>query len=423
MCVRDARDAAPAGPASCGGTRKLDLYSYRPTRVEISLDALRRNLLAFRRALPDGVAVMAVVKANAYGHGAVMAAREAEAAGAAYLGVAFLDEALELRRAGVGLPILVLGYTPPEGLAVAARHRVTLTVFSEDVLEALRAGRQGDAPLAVHVKIDTGMGRLGLLPGEDAVRFVEALARTPGVLLEGLFTHYACADEADKRYTREQYVKFRRFVETLRARGLTFRWVHAGNSAAGLDTPEWTFNMLRLGIGLYGLYPSEEVNRRRVALEPVMSFRTAVVHLKTLPPNSGVSYGAVYRTSGYERIATLPVGYADGYSRMLTGKAEVLIRGVRAPVVGRICMDQCMVRVDGVPGVSLHDEVVLFGKQGDACLPADEVARWLGTIHYEVTCMVSHRVPRIYLRNGEPVSAENPLIGEDFGARTANKHT
>lgn len=384
---------------------------YRPTWVEISLDAIRHNVAAFRRALPEGIRLMAVIKANAYGHGAVEIARAAERCGIDYLGVAFLDEALQLREAGIRAPLFVLGYTPPRGLDLAAEYDIAIGLYDDKVLEAIADGaNRRSKPLKVHIKIDSGMGRLGLADAGEAVRFIERALETPGLAVEGLYTHYAKADETDKSYTETQYRKFADIAEHFRRRGISFPCLHAGNSATGIDTPAWTFNMLRLGISLYGLYPSPEVNRERVSLRPVMAYKTKIIHLKELPPGSGISYGAIYKTSGTERIATLPVGYADGYSRLLTGKAEVLIRGQRAPVVGRICMDQCMVDVTHIPDAVVGDEAVLFGRQHDAEISADEVASWLGTINYEVTCMVDHRVPRIYVRdNGVVENIVNEL--------------
>jgi alanine racemase len=390
---------------------------YRPTYVEVSLDALHHNIMAFRQALPRETAIMAVVKADAYGHGAVEVAKQAISSGAEYLAVAFLDEALELRQAGIEAPILALGYTPPEGLELARRHRITITAYSEEVLEAmerLSPASQGQPNLQVHVKLDTGMGRIGLHREDEAIRFIERVLALPGVRLEGLFTHYAKADEKDKTYTMEQHRKFTRVVRHFAERGITFRYIHAGNSATAIDTPELAYNMVRLGISMYGLYPSDEVNRRKIELRPVLSLKTGIVHLKSLPPNSGVSYGTIYRTQTDEVIATLPIGYADGFSRILTQKAEALVRGRRVPIVGRICMDQCMANVSAVPDVRQRDEVVLIGRQGDETITADDVARQLGTINYEVTCMISHRVPRVYVRKGKPVQKINPLLRHVF---------
>ncbi|MBD0379713.1 alanine racemase [Paenibacillus sedimenti] len=389
---------------------------YRPTWVEISLDALRSNIEGFQKVLPKGMKTMAVVKADAYGHGAVGVSKEAIAAGVDYLGVAFFDEALELRNAGITAPILVLGYTPPEGIEMARQKDVTIAVYSHEVLDALRKqveehkGREQEKKLKIHVKLDTGMGRLGLHTEKDAIPFIEQALALPNVEVEGLFTHYANADEIDKTYTIEQFRRFERIVEYFKRKEIKFPYIHAGNSAAAIDLPNLTYSMVRLGISMYGLYPSEEVNKQKIELKPVLSLKTGIVHLKTLPPNSGVSYGTIYFTKSEEKIATLPIGYADGFSRMLSTKAEALIRGQRVPIVGRICMDQCMANVSEVPDVQAGDEVVLIGEQDGERITVEDVARLLGTINYEVTCMISHRVAKVYIRNGIREDAINPLM-------------
>lgn len=386
----------------------MDSY-YRPTRAEISLDALRHNLFSFRQVIPKHIKLMAVVKANAYGHGALQISKEALDCGVDYLAVAFLDEALELRKAGIQAPILVLGYTPPDGIQLAIKHRISLTVYSEDVLQVLEQRVSEANQLTIHMKIDTGMNRLGIYNDQQAIDFVRRALRIPGLHIEGLFTHYACADERDKSYTYMQHDRFTQTVEKLRSQGVEFPIIHAGNSATGIDMPELSFNMVRLGISMYGLYPSNQVNRERVRLQPVMSFKTAVVRSEVMPLDSGVSYGGTYHTKEDERIATLPVGYADGYSRLLSSNAEALICGVKVPVVGRVCMDQCMLNVTGLDDVSIGEEVVLFGTQGDAVISADDLAQRIGTINYEITCKVSHRVPRVYIRDGKQVEVANPL--------------
>ncbi|SDX44946.1 alanine racemase [Paenibacillus sp. CF384] len=388
---------------------------YRPTRAEISLDALSHNLQSFRRAMPEGMKLMASVKANAYGHGAIETAREAERCGVDFLGVAFLDEALQLRQAGIKTNILVLGYVPPQGLAAARDADIAIALFSDEILEAAAALPAADKKLAVHVKIDTGMGRLGLLAGEDALAFISRAMEQPGIHVEGLFTHYAKADEADKSYTQLQYERFSTFVKQLKAADLHIPIIHAANSAAGIDTPEMGGGMLRLGISMYGLYPSAECNRQRVQLEPVMTLKTAVVMVKDVPEGWGISYGTRYVTKGNERIGTLPVGYADGFSRMLSGKAEVLLRGQRARVLGTICMDQCMIALDDADAaqqgpVQVGEEVVLMGRQGDEVISAEEFEEKLGTINYEVICMVAARVPRVYMRGQQVVAVTNPLL-------------
>ena len=381
---------------------------YRPTVAEVSLDALAHNIRAFRANLPPGTRILASVKANAYGHGAVETAREAVAAGADYLGVAFLDEALQLRRAQIRAPILVLGYTPAAGLAAAREHDITVTVWRHDILDAAANLPENGKKLKVHIKIDTGMGRIGVLPGPEAESLLEKAFRLPQLEVEGLYTHYARADEKDKSYTDMQITRFAGVVEYVRKSGMPIPIIHQGNSAAGIDLPRHVGGMLRLGIGMYGLYPSEEVNRLAVKLEPVMTLKTEIVHVKRLGPGEGISYGTRYFTKAAETIATLPVGYADGFSRMLSGKAEVLIRGRRYPVVGTICMDQCMVRLED-DALEPGEEVVLIGRQGDEVITAEEVAAKLGTINYEVTCMVAARVPRVYRKGGKVVAVTNML--------------
>lgn len=383
---------------------------FRPTRVEISLDALEHNLKQFRRILPTQVDMMAVVKADAYGHGAVKIAQEALRCGVSYLAVAFLDEALELREAGITAPILVLGYTPPEAIRIAADQAVTLNVYTDDVLEALEQRDSDEPPLQVHVKLDTGMGRIGLHREKDALDFIQRAMQLPNVTVEGLFTHYASADESDKSYTVEQHRRFDRVVSHFGERGIHFRFLHAGNSATAIDCPELTYNMVRLGISMYGLYPSSDVQKHRISLQPLMSIKSNIVMVKTVPPGTGISYGTIYHTTGEETIGTLPIGYADGFSRMLTGQAHALIHGCKVPVVGKICMDQCMINVTAVPDVHLRDEVVLLGRQGNEEITADDLAAILGTISYEITCMVSRRVPRIYYRGGQAVDSTNRLL-------------
>ncbi|MBP1996105.1 alanine racemase [Paenibacillus eucommiae] len=388
---------------------------YRPTWVEVSLDALQHNIEAFQHTLSASTKIMAVVKADAYGHGAVEISKEAIRCGVDYLGVAFLDEALELRKAGITAPILALGYTAPEGLEIALQHDITINVFSREVLEALKelsskAVFSAAKKLKIHIKLDTGMGRLGLHTEQDAVAFIEEALSLPGVEVEGLFTHYANADETDKTYTLMQYRRFERIVQVFQERKVEFAYLHAGNSAGAIDLPDFTYNMVRLGISMYGLYPSEDVDASVVKLEPVMSLKTGVVHLKKLPPESGVSYGTIYHTQQEESIATLPIGYADGFSRMLSQKSEVLIQGRKVPVVGRICMDQCMINVTGVENVHQGDEVVVFGEQGGQRISVEDVARQLGTINYEITCMISHRVPRVYVRESGRVAVMNTLL-------------
>ena len=386
-----------------------DVY-YRDTVAEVDLDAIRHNVRQFRRHLPKSVRLMAVVKADAYGHGAVPAARAALSAGADSLAVAFLDEALELRAAGVSAPILVMGYTPPRAVGEAVRNDVTLTVYSEEVVEALgcqvaREGRSVD----VHVKVDTGMGRIGLLE-EDFPAFLRHFARFPRLRIGGVYTHFACADEPDKGYTHFQHRCLLRFLDQLREAGMDTPLVHCSNSAAAIALPEYRHALVRIGIGMYGYYPSEELNRRVIRLKPALTLKTRIVRLKRPPKGTGISYGKTVTVDGSRWIATIPVGYADGLSRRLSNRGSALVKGRRVPIVGRVCMDQTMLDVTEAMPVSVGDEVVLYGRQGDEVICVDEVARLLDTISYEVTCAVGWRVPRVYLEGGKPVEVINRLM-------------
>lgn len=370
---------------------------YRPVWAEIYLERLKHNMREVRRLVGPRVKVFAVVKADAYGHGAERAAGAFLEAGADFLAVALPEEGIELRNAGFQVPILVFGpYVPGQGRAFAD-YGLTASLASTEALEdlsAYTAGRKMVVP--VHVKIDTGMGRVGVQT-DQAVNFFKAVAATPGLRLEGAYTHMARADEFDKASALAQYGKFVQATgEAMRA-GIQIPLRHMANSAGIIDLPETYLDAVRPGIMIYGLYPSEEVHKERVTLQPAMELKARVSHVKRVPAGTPVSYGGTYRALQETNIATVPIGYADGYSRILNGRgAEVVIQGRRFPQVGRICMDQIMIDVGDAP-VRIGDEVVLFGHQGDEFIHTDEVARKLGTINYEVTCMVSKRVPRVEL--------------------------
>jgi alanine racemase len=386
-----------------------DRFYGRDTVIEIDLDAIAHNVSQFQRYLPQGTRIMAVVKADAYGHGAIPVAEAALAAGASYLGVAFVDEGVELRRAGIGAPILVLGSTPPRAVRHALEHDLTLTVYAEKSVreideEAARLGKKA----RVHIKVDTGMGRLGVQPSH-AFAFIHKTLKYRHVEMEGIFTHYATADEEDKSYALFQLHQFIRVLNQLREAGIHIPLKHIANSAGAIELAGHVFDMIRLGIAMYGYYPSDEVNRQTVSLRPALSFKSRIVHLFRPAGGTGISYGKTVVATGKEWIATIPVGYADGFSRLLSNRGFALVNGVRVPVVGRVCMDQLMLDVTEAMPVRVGDEVVLYGSQGKEQITVDEVARSLGTIHYEVTCMLSHRIPRIYLRDGKPVAVINRL--------------
>lgn len=372
--------------------------SLRPVWTEINLDNLAHNLREIRRRIGPRAQIMAVVKADAYGHGAPQISRVALENGASWLAVALVEEACQLRREGFTAPIHLLGMPSPDQAEAVVAGGFSCAVCAREVAEALSAaavklGRQAK----VQLKIDSGMGRLGLLPAE-VPEFLRFLRTLPGVAVSGAFTHFASADETDKAYTRKQYAAFREALAS--CEGPPLPLVHAANSAAVIDLPEYAGDLVRPGIMLYGLYPSAEVDRSAVELRPVMSLKARVAYVKRLPAGAPVSYGRTYVTSGPETVALLPLGYADGWNRLLSNRGEVLLGGRRVPIRGRVCMDQCAVGVPDDLAVGLGDEAVLFGRQGEAEISVDEVADRLGTINYEVVCQISGRVPRVYVRDG-----------------------
>ena len=378
------------------------------TWAEIDLDAIAENARTLKARAGARAELMVAVKANAYGHGAVPVSRAALEGGATRLAVHRVEEGIELRRAGIDAPILVMGYTLPGQSEQVVRWGLTPTVNSRPQAEALSAAAVARGKrVPVHVKVDTGMGRYGLLP-DEVVGFWRYLSRLPGLLLEGLYTHFALADSTDKSFTRHQFGTFLRVVERLEAAGFTVPLKHAANSAATIDLPEMALDMVRCGIALYGLRPSDEVEPA-VPLRPALALKSRVARVRVLPAGSGISYGHTYVTTRPTRVALVPVGYGDGYHRILSNRGAVLIHGRRAPIVGRVCMDQFVVDVSHIPGVRLHDEVVLIGQQGEERITAEEVARWAQTINYEVTTSLLPRVTRVYLRGGREV--ERVTIG------------
>lgn len=375
----------------------------RPTWAEINLDHIAHNVQAVQQTLPPGTAVMAVVKANGYGHGSGPVAKKALEAGAAYLAVSSVDEALELREKEIDAPILVLGYTPPDKAELVVQHKLTQTLYQPEMLEALSmAAQKWDTLAKVHVKVDTGMGRLGFTGLDEALAFCQRTAATPGVELEGLFTHFATADEADSTYADEQMARWLELLQKVKTAGLEIPFLHISNSAAILQYGNCAGNLVRLGISLYGHYPSDEVPRQ-VELRPSLRLVSQIVHLKEVEAGAKISYGATFTAERPLKVATVPVGYADGYSRALSNRADALVGGRRVPVIGRVCMDQLMLDVTDVPDAQVGDEVVLYGEQGAERIGLEEVAAHIGTISYEVCCALGRRVPRCYRENGQLV--------------------
>jgi alanine racemase len=377
--------------------------------AEVDLEAIAANVRELRRLTDPRAKLMAVVKADGYGHGACEVARAALAAGAEWLGVARLHEAVRLRESGLAAPLLVLGYTPAEDAERLVELDLRQSVYSLAAAEAYAAAsRRRGGKIRVHLKVDTGMGRLGLVPaalargeagdavGEELVRTAQDIARLPGLEVEGIFTHFAASDSADKTHARGQLRLFLEVLARLKRDGLEFAVRHAANSAAVIDLPESHLDLVRPGIALYGLRPSDEVDLSRIRLTPAMALKTRIVHLKEVPAGTCVSYGMTHRTSAPTVIATIPTGYADGYRRLLSSRGEMLVGGRRVPVVGRVCMDLTMLDLGAVPSARIEDEVVIFGRQGNEAITADDLARALGTINYEIVCDLTPRVMRVY---------------------------
>jgi len=369
------------------------IEQFRPTYVEIDVDAFGRNVEAMQRRLGD-TRLVAVVKADAYGHGAIELARRAARSNVPMIAVALLEEALELRTSGIEIPILVLGPMKEEQLRAARENDLRVGVVGPEELAAIAAIGADDFP--IHLKLDSGMGRMGVTRGElpDVIRL---LRQNPGIRVEAIYTHFANASDPADSFTQIQLDNFREMLDALRSAGIDAPLHHSANSAAavrGLISPG---DYARVGIALYGAEPLDSGGFR---LEPVMRWRTEIARLKTLPPGHGIGYGTTFTTKRESRIATLPVGYADGYSRALSNLADVLVRGRRAPIAGRVAMDLITIDVTDVAGAAVGDEVVLLGSQGSEAITADDLASRIGTISYEVFCRVSARVPRVYRADG-----------------------
>ncbi|MCL2058945.1 MAG: alanine racemase [Oscillospiraceae bacterium] len=390
----------------------------RPTRLEIDLDCLAENIRLIRGSTRASAAICASMKANAYGHGAATVARTALECGADWLSVAILDEAIELRRSGIDAPVLILGSLERGRAGEVALHRLAQSISTlAEARELSEAALRAGAPVAIHIKVDTGMGRLGFVCGHPSFYSdILACAALPGIRAEGIFTHFATADEPDASFTNTQLGLFNAACSELGRRGAPMPIRHCSNSAAISGFPGAHMDMVRPGIALYGgAGEFAGSHHRNMPLQGVMSLKTRITLLKDVAPGVSVGYGRRFTAQRATKIAALPLGYGDGYSRGLSnGKGQVLIRGRRAPVAGIICMDQCMVDVTDVEGAAIGDEAVLFGKQGDAAITLEEIAGALGTIPYEIMCSISRRVPRVYIKNGKPSGFVNYLNGKKY---------
>ena len=377
------------------------------TYAIIELDKIQANFQAIREKA--GVPVMAVVKADAYGHGAIPVARMLEKQ-CAFFGVSSMQEALELRRAGLEKPILILGHTPPEVFADAISQGIRPTIFRyEDARLLSQAAVQLGVDAPFHFAVDTGMSRIGFQATEENANVCAKIASLPGLIPEGLFSHFATADCAELTQAQKQGSLFDQFDGLLREKGVDVAIRHLDNSA-GIMNFDKHYNMVRAGIVIYGLYPSDEVSPDLLALQPALSWHSRISHIKVLEAGRAISYGGTYVTEKPTVVATVPVGYADGYRRSLSGRFYVLIRGKKAPILGRVCMDQMMVDVTDIPDAALGDDVVLVGRCGDAQISVEEIAAAGDSFNYEFVCNISRRVPRLYYQDGKLVQTVHYLL-------------
>ena len=384
------------------------MKTLKRTWADISLDNLEYNYRSIRSRLPYGCRFLGVMKADAYGHGAVPVSRALADLGAEYLAVSNLEEAVQIRRGEVRLPILILGYTFPYSYEDMIREEIRPAVFREDQAKAFSeaAVRLGKTA-RIHIKVDTAMSRIGIKPDADGLAFIEHVMELPGIEVEGIFTHFAKADEKDKTAVLKQlsiYQAFLKKVEETCTKEIPLK--HCSNSAGILELPQANMNLVRAGITLYGLWPSNEV-KKEMPLKPVMSLKSHVVYVKTIEKGTQVSYGGTYEAPEKRVIATIPVGYGDGYPRLLSGKGYVLIHGKRAPITGRVCMDQFMVDVTDIMPVAMGDEVTLIGTDGAEKITMEQLGDLSGRFNYELACDISKRVPRAFVKNGEIVATKD----------------
>ena len=386
--------------------------------AEIDLSALAHNFQAIRGHVGDKTKIMAVVKADGYGHGYLETAKTMIDSGADALAVAFMDEAVQIRKCGITTPTLILGYTHPDYAEELIERDIMPGCYTFEMAEAMsKAGQRLNKTGRIHIKIDTGMGRIGYRYCDDeninrqTIDEIKRISELPNLEIDGLFTHFAVADEDDDDYTKAQYKKFKELCDRVKGEGVKVNLCHCCNSAGLMRFPEYHMDMVRPGIILYGLMPSEFVDKNILDLRPAMALKTRITNIKTVEEGVSVSYGRKYKTDKPTKIATLSIGYADGYSRILSGKVEILAGGKKCPQIGTICMDQCMIDVTDVNNINIGDEAIMFGKDsGDSSIPIEEIAGTMGTINYEILCVIGKRVPRVYLRDGRITDIHNYLL-------------
>lgn len=386
---------------------------YHRIYAKIDIGAIIHNLSECRRRIPEGTKVLCVIKADGYGHGAVELARELEDK-ADYFGVAVIEEAVELRRAGIENPILILGYTSPSQDDLLIKYNITQNIYTYDMAKRLSdRAVELNKTVNCHIGLDTGMARVGFQDTDESVEIIKKISALPNLTLEGIFSHYARADEKNKTTALLQSERFDLFIDKLEKAGVSIPIKHLSNSAA-VEELEKHYDMVRFGISLYGLYPSDEVDKSSVDLVPAMELRSKIVNIKTVPEGCGVSYGHTFVTKRTTRIATVPVGYADGYPRALSSKGRVIINGQYAPIIGRVCMDQFMIDVTDVEGeINIEDEVILMGRVGDCIISAEEIGDMSASFNYEFVCNVARRVPRVYFKFGKPYKEVSYIMNRE----------
>lgn len=383
------------------------MKTYYRVQANIDLDAIYENVKNAKKLLQPETKMMAVIKADGYGHGAVEIAETIDELVDAY-GVAILEEGIELRKAGVRKPILILGYTAPGQYNNMIAYDIATAVFTLDMAEKIsETAKKMHQRAKIHLKLDTGMSRIGFSCNQKSLEEIQKISHLPNISIEGCFSHFARMDEADKRKAMAQFERFMDFTKEIENRGISLPVKHISNSAGIMEEPKVHLNMVRDGICLYGMYPSEEVQKDRLPLKPAMEVKAWVSFVKELPPGIEIGYGGTYTTQRTTRVATIPVGYADGYPRCLSGKGWVLILGQRAPILGRVCMDQFMVDVTHIPGVSVGTEVTLVGKDGKEEITVEEISSMAHSFQYEFVCDVGKRVPRVYYRHGKVISTRD----------------
>lgn len=389
------------------------MVTHPRVHADIDLDAILHNMEQMHRLIDPHTQMIAVIKTDGYGHGAIPIAREFESVDYVYgYAVATEEEALALRADDIKKPILILGYTFPEQYEALLRAEISPAIFTLESAKLLsETAVQLNVTAHIHIKLDTGMGRVGFLVSEESADVIAQISKLPHMMIEGMFTHFAKADEKDKSSANKQLAEYHHMVDMLRSRGVEIPLKHCSNSAGILDLPQANLDLVRAGITLYGLHPSDEVHLERMEMQPVLSLKSRVVHVKRLPAGYGISYGATYVTPSERVIATIPVGYGDGYARSLSNCGDVLIRGKRAPICGRVCMDQFMVDVTDIPDVCVGDTVTLIGRDGEEQITLEELGEKSGRFNYEFACDLGKRIPRVFYKNGRRIASWTQFEG------------